>query len=132
MVKVTFEIAAAIEQLDTLCRAVENLQPQLLCTDRQMFEIVLVLEELVANVIRHGGGSRVGVTLDKEWDELVITVEDDGKEFDPTGVAAADTSLPLEKRCAGGLGIHLVHHYTDSFSYQRQGATNIITLKKKL
>lgn len=128
--KVKFQIEATLAQLNTLCRAVESLQAQLMCTDRQMLEIVLVLEELVANAIRHGGGSTIWVELDKEWEELVITITDDGRPFDPTRVPTADTQQPLERRRPGGLGIHLVHHYTDSFSYSRTGDSNIITLKK--
>lgn len=130
--KFKLQIQATIEQLESLCRTVENLQKPLMATDRQMCEIVLVLEELVANVIRHGGGSVIDIELDKEWDELVITMSDDGCPFDPTLVAAVDTSQPLEKRCAGGLGIHLVHHYTDCFSYRRENGRNIVILKKKI
>jgi anti-sigma regulatory factor (Ser/Thr protein kinase) len=128
----TLRIGASIEQLDTLCRTVEGLQPQLQCSDRQMFEIMLVLEELVANAIRHGGCTRVEVELVKEWDELVITIRDDGRPFDPTMVAPVDCARSLAERKVGGLGIHLVHHYTDSFDYRREGQDNIITLTKSI
>lgn len=129
---VKLQIQGGLEQLDSLSRAVERLQGQLMCTDRQMFEIVLVLEELVANAIRHGGGSTIEVLLTKDWDELVITISDDGLPFDPTGQAAVDTSLPLDERQAGGLGIHLVNHYTDSMVYRREQDKNIVTLKKRI
>lgn len=130
--KATLRIGASIEQLDTLCRTVEGLQLQLQCSDRQMFEIVLVLEELVANAIRHGGCTMVEVELVKEWDELVITIRDDGRPFDPTAVVPADSNRPLAERQVGGLGIHLVHHYTDSFGYRRDGQDNVITLTKSI
>lgn len=101
-----------------------------MCTDRQIFEITVVLEELGANVIKHGGGSYIAVNLEKEWEELVITLTDDGCPFDPTAIPVVDIHQKLEKRSAGGLGIHLVHHYTDSFTYRRENEKNIITLKK--
>lgn len=130
--KVTLQIQATIDQLGPLCKTVENLQQSLMCTDRQMCEIILVLEELVANAILHGGGRVIEVDLHKEWDELVITICDDGRPFDPTMAAEADICQPLEERCAGGLGIHLVKHYTDTMAYRRENDTNIVTLTIKI
>lgn len=130
--KAKLEIKGTIDQLDSLCRAVEALQGPLHCNDKQMFQIVLVLEELVANAIKHGGCERIEVELEKEWDELVITMKDDGAPFDPTTVPSVDTSIPLNKRCQGGLGVHFVNHYTDCFSYRREGDVNIVVLKKTI
>lgn len=130
--KLKLEIKATIDQLDTLCSALESLQKSLMCTDRQMFEIVLILEELVANVIRHGRGSVVEIELEKEWDELEIIMRDDGQPFDPTRVAAVNTTAPLQDRCAGGLGLHLVRHYADSFTYRREDGKNVVMVKKKI
>lgn len=129
---VKFQIHASLAQLDVLCRAVEALQGSLLCTDRQMFEITLALEELTANVIHHGAGKTIEVELNKDWDELVIIVTDDGAPFDPTTISAVDTHQPLEKRSPGGLGIHLVRRYTDSINYRRDNEKNIITLRKTI
>ncbi len=130
--KIKFQLDAVFEQLDPLCKAVETLQESLMCTDKQMFEITLVLEELCANVIRHSGARFMEVELAKDWDVLIITVTDDGTPFDPTQTPEADINLPLEKRVPGGLGIHLVHHYTDSFEYRREKEKNVVTLKKSL
>ena len=130
--KAKLEIKGTIDQLDTLCRTVEAMQGALHCTDKQMFQIVLVLEELVANAIKHGGCDRVEVELDKEWEELVITLRDNGRPFDPTTVPSVDINMPLEKRCKGGLGVHLVNHYTDCFTYRREGDINIVVLKKTI
>jgi anti-sigma regulatory factor (Ser/Thr protein kinase) len=129
---VKFQIAASFAQLEGLCRAVEGLQGSLMCTDRQMFEIILTLEEVTANVIRHSGGKTIEVELDKQWDELVMVFTDDGAPFDPTTVAVADTRQPLELRVPGGLGIHLVRQYTDSIDYRRENQKNIVTLRKTI
>ena len=130
--KVKLQIQATIDQLGSLCKTVESLQQSIMCTDRQMCEIILVLEELVANAILHGGGRVIEVELDKEWDELAITICDDGRPFDPTLASEVDTCRPLEDRCAGGLGIHLVKHYTDTLAYRREKDANIVTLTKKI
>lgn len=130
--KLKLKIEATADQMTLLCATLENLQKSLKCTDRQMFEIVLVLEELVANVIRHGGGRTVEIELDKEGRDLQMIMCDDGAPFDPTSVAPPDTTAPLQERCAGGLGIHLVKRYVDSFTYRRENDKNIVTVTKTM
>lgn len=130
--KINFQLEATIKQLSSLCNAVEALQQSIMCSDRQMFEITLVIEELCANIVNHGCATRMEIDLDKEWEELVITIKDDGSPFDPTLMPEVDIKTPLEERCPGGLGLHLVHHYVDSFEYRRENNSNIVTLKKNI
>lgn len=130
--RIAFHIDPTLGQMDSLCRSVEGRKRCLICDDRQMREIILVLEELCANIINHGDANRIDVELIKENNELAVTIVDDGSPFDPTKMEEADTTVSLEERCAGGLGIHLVNHYTDSFVYTREEKTNIVTLKKQL
>jgi anti-sigma regulatory factor (Ser/Thr protein kinase) len=132
---VVFNLNPVLAELETLGTAVGALQDELNCTDRQMCEISLLIEELCANIIAHGaekGAGRIMVCLEKDWDELCITVEDDGPPFDPTGAPEVDICLPLEKRCPGGLGIHLIRHYADSLDYCRENDKNRVTLRKTL
>lgn len=123
---------ASLDQLDTLSNAVENLQEQLQCSDKQMFEILLVLEELCANVMTHGKGKNLEVSINKDWDVLTITLVDDGVPFDMTKQPRPDTCQALAKRAAGGLGCHLVHCYTDSIEYKRQNEKNVLVIRKTI
>lgn len=130
---VTFQLKdATLDQLDTLSNAIENLQEPLQCSDRQMFEILLVIEELYANVMQHGKGNNIEISFVKDWDELIITVVDDGIPFDMTKQRLPDTCETLTQRVPGGLGIHLVHHYTDSIEYKRQDHRNVLVVKKTI
>ena len=61
---------------------------------------------------------------------LRITVTDDGIPFNPLEVAKPDTSLPLEDREIGGLGIHFVLSMVDELTYERTDHRNIVTLSK--
>ena len=47
-------------------------------------------QEALANVARHAGASRVGLTLSYMGDELTLDVRDDGRGFDPASVPAPD------------------------------------------
>lgn len=55
-------------------------------------QVYLAMREAVRNATRHSGGSRVGVELDVSDGEVVGSVEDDGKGFDPEAVGKASPS----------------------------------------
>ena len=97
-------------------------------------EVRIVCDEIVSNVIRHaypdGGPHDIEVRLELAGHRIVVTVLDDGVSFNPLVAPAADTSLPLEQRELGGLGIHLVKRLTDEARYRRQDGRNAITLVK--
>lgn len=97
--------------------------------------VQVVLDDLLSNVVSHGlaghagGEATVEVALIAQG--LIITVSDNGPPFDPFQRAAPDTSLPVEERPIGGLGIHLVRHMVDEASYSRRGDRNITVLTKR-
>ena len=55
----------------------------------------------------------IGIGLDLKDDALTITVEDDGRPFDPLSVAPPDLDLNAESRDVGGLGLHIVRSIMD-------------------
>lgn len=53
---------------------------------------------------------------------------DAGIAFDPTETGMTDTTLSVEDRQIGGLGILLVRELMDSINYERKDGKNILTL----
>jgi len=96
----------------------------------------LALEEHLTNVMSYGYDDgrehEIRVRLETNASHLVIEVEDDGRAFDPTQVPAADTSLPLDQRPIGGLGIHLIRRSMDEIRYERQAGRNVVRMSKRL
>lgn len=96
----------------------------------------IALDELLANALSHGRmgldpcSVKVEVELDRERVTVVLT--DDGTPFDPFARDAPDTTLSVEERQIGGLGIHLVAQLMDDVSYQRRDGHNVVTLVKQL
>ena len=98
----------------------------------------VALDELLTNTFWYAFSGREGgeVTVDVELcaDRLCVTLTDDGKPFDPFGLAAPlpDTAASVEERPIGGLGIHLVRRMMDEVGYQRRTGRNVVTLAKLL
>ncbi len=99
------------------------------------FQIDLVLEELVLNVVNHGSGGGAGeIAIELLSDAEAVTIEiiDDGKPFDPlTDAPDPDTESSIENRAVGGLGIHLVRTMMDEVSYRREENRNHMILVKR-
>jgi len=96
----------------------------------------VALDELLTNTIVHGfvgqEDSKVTVEAELRPDRVSVTLTDDGRPFDPFGMAAPDTALSVEERQIGGLGVHLVRRMMDEVSYQRKGDLNVVVLAKYL
>jgi anti-sigma regulatory factor (Ser/Thr protein kinase) len=96
----------------------------------------LALEEHLTNVMTYAyedtRDHEIVVRLEANNVDFVIEVEDDGKPFDPTQAPVVDTSLPLDKKPIGGLGIHLIRRAMDEMSYRRQANRNVLRMVKRL
>jgi serine/threonine-protein kinase RsbW len=94
----------------------------------------LAIEELATNTIKFDGASLGDIQVDMQVNDgrLTVVVTDDGRPFNPLEQPAPDTSLPIEEREIGGLGIHLLRTLSDGMSYERRGERNQVTIVKKL
>lgn len=98
----------------------------------------LALEEALVNSIQYAypEGKKGTVRLSATWDAatqmLTFVLTDQGVPFDPTKVADADTTLSLEERPIGGLGIFLIRQIMDSVTYTYQNSENVLTMSKRI
>lgn len=119
-----------IQQIPTLAEWIEGLD---LPTELSM-PINLALEEAVSNVMLYaypGQHGQVLIEFAKEK-SIIFTITDSGIPFDPTQQREADTTLSLEERQIGGLGIHLVRQLMDEIYYRREDNKNVLTLIKHI
>lgn len=105
-------------------------------SDKDLFALQIVAEELVTNVIDYGkvpgGEPAAELELEVAGGELVIRLTDRGIAYNPLAREAPDTTLPAEDRPIGGLGVHFCKKLTDSQTYERAGDRNVVVLRKKL
>lgn len=120
------------EEVSRLLDALEGFAEQAGLSARVAHRLSVVVEELAANVAMHGTGGEGGATyiavrVRQDADEVIATVEDDGRAFDPLAEAAPDTDAALEDRDIGGLGVHFVQQMTKGLRYSREDGLNRLT-----
>ena len=125
-----------IEELERLAVFVEEVAEELGLAPELTMNLNLALEEVVSNVILyaypHEMGEKITIMAQSDSHNLVFTITDKGKEFDPTQVEEADITLSAEDREIGGLGIYIVKNIMNEVTYQRLDGKNILTLKKTI
>jgi len=96
----------------------------------------ITLDELLNNTISYGfddpRGHEIHVNIELNNDHISLRVSDDGVPFNPFTHSDPDTSLSIEEREIGGLGVMLVKKLTDSQAYQRLSDRNVVTLTIEL
>jgi sigma-B regulation protein RsbU (phosphoserine phosphatase) len=92
----------------------------------------IILDELLNNAISYGfadpAGHKIDIHIHADSHRLTLKVSDEGIPFNPFSLSNPDTSLGVDDRQIGGLGVMLVREMTDSQDYERQSGRNIITL----
>lgn len=103
--------------------------------------VILVLDELFTNVVTHGylndPGGRVRIEASVRDEAVQVSITDQAPAFDPRQVPFPDTTLGIEQRPIGGLGLLFVRRMADSLDYQRLDdgrgpARNVVTFTKRL
>ena len=89
---------------------------------RVINRLEVVLEELIANVVRHGFGDHPGhailLTVGAGSDGVEISLEDDGRPFNPLELAEPAAFDTLENARIGGLGVVVVRKFATAISYE--------------
>ena len=99
-------------------------------------QLRLAVEEAVVNVIDYAYPADtegdITISMMSDGHTLHFQIVDTGVAFDPTAKQKTDTTLSVEERQIGGLGILLVRELMDSINYERTDGKNILTLIKKI
>ena len=125
-----------ISGISKLNEFVEEIGNEFSLTPDVVFNVNLVLEEAIVNVINYAypKEKHESIYLSAQLHEgsIVFVLTDTGMQFDPTKAPEADITLSLEDRPIGGLGIFLIRQIMNEVSYERIDGKNVLTLSKKL
>ncbi len=103
---------------------------------KAIHDVQLALDEIVTNTIEYGYEDDdkhlidIKFTFNKE--SLKITIIDDANPYNILDKENPDTSLSLEDKPIGGLGIYLVKHLMTNIDYDYRDGKNHILLTKSL
>lgn len=131
-------ISAAAQWVDAIT-ADQQLPEQL------AFALQVCLEELLTNIVRHGGtghwesggdpsqvatpplNAEISISISAQ--SVSMTVEDDGKPFDVVNAPAHRIDQPLSEIEPGGLGIQLIKNFASNIAYERAGLGNRVVVE---
>lgn len=107
-------------------------------TRKDTWPFHVALDEILSNVVRYGFSSqgssgRIEIELRLEPETFEMVILDDAPPFNPLEAEPPDTSLDLDKRPVGGLGIEIVRRLMDVTEYQRvDDGRNRLTLRRRI
>jgi serine/threonine-protein kinase RsbW len=105
--------------------------------DHAAWQVQLAVDEASTNIIQHGYSDDVPGDIELAWrvdgSDLVVTLRDRGRRFNPDDVPAPDISSPLEERQAGGLGLYLMGRLMDSVEFEFDDVQgNLLKMTKRI
>jgi anti-sigma regulatory factor (Ser/Thr protein kinase) len=98
----------------------------------------VALDEILSNVVKYGfsgqkSPGRIEIELRLEAEAFEMVIFDDAPPFDPLEAMRPDTSLGVEERPVGGLGIEILRRLMDVIEYERgDDGRNRLTLRRRL
>ncbi len=108
--------------------------------EQLVFALQICVEELLTNIVRHGGAESRGdlsevpvpplnveIGISTTARRVSMIVEDDGKPFDVVNAPAHRIDQPLDEIQPGGLGIQLIRNFASSVAYEQAGLGNRVT-----
>lgn len=131
----TLSITSRSDELGRACRWFEESLVAAKVAESARWDLLLVFEEIVANVIVHAYVGRddgpVEISVEFADRAVQLVVRDEGPSFDPLAQPEPDLSA-TGPRQVGGLGVHLVRSLCNEVRYRRSGESNILTVRKDL
>ena len=129
-------LANDISEITRLYEFIEEIGNDFFLSPDIVFNLNLVLEEAVVNVINYAYPKEehqyIYLSATMKDGSIVLVLTDTGKEFDPTAAPEADITLSADERQIGGLGIFLIRQIMNEVKYERIEGKNVLTLEKKL
>lgn len=128
-------VEATIENVPKVTEFVDNELESLDCPMKAQAQIDVAIDELFSNIAKYAYNPEVGpatVRVEVEDDPLsvIVTFIDNGTPYDPLNQEDPDTTLSLDERGVGGLGVLLVKKTMDDVNYEYKDGKNILSIKK--
>ncbi|NPV38065.1 hypothetical protein BREVNS_1091 [Brevinematales bacterium NS] len=132
---IQISIQGDLSELKKVRERLEEFLHQCSMPEEKVFQLVLVVDEVVTNTIKYGYEKKGGVVKVKAscHEKMVeIIVEDEAPPFNPLEYPPVDMEAHLQKGNTHGLGIHVLRTYADECAYQRLSGGNQLIIRKRV
>jgi anti-sigma regulatory factor (Ser/Thr protein kinase) len=133
---ITIRLPADVKEIERLNWLVRKFGELHEIPPRIVYAVNLALDEIVSNIVLHGcedcAGEEVVVRIETAGCDLRSEIVDGGRAFNPLECRAPELNAPLAEREVGGLGVHLARKLMDRTEYRREGAKNVLTMRKRI
>ena len=120
--------------LEKVLFEIENILANYEVSIKLTFQLELVIEEIFVNIVEYAYEDVGEITIKYEICDnplrFKIVFIDKGIKFNPLELDSPDTSLDIDKRDIGGLGVFLVRKNVDNINYKYEDNQNILTIEK--
>lgn len=128
------QVAAEVGNLGAIRRFLEERAAALGASSEAIADLILAVNEAATNIIVHGYEGSSGVVeieVRAEQHDLWVLLRDQAPHHDPTRAPIPDVDVPLSERPFGGMGVHMMRHYTDELRYRvtPDGKNELILVK---
>nr|WP_276562802.1 ATP-binding protein [Paenibacillus anseongense] len=126
-----------MKELERLGAFLKGLSSAMGMDDQTLFQLNLVCDELVTNVILYGhppeerGMHTIRLDIGAAADGWELCLTDRGVPFNPLLKASPRVDLSMDERGIGGLGIHFVKQVMDDIRYERLNEENRLMMTKR-
>ncbi|OPZ75359.1 MAG: Phosphoserine phosphatase RsbU [Firmicutes bacterium ADurb.Bin456] len=125
------KLTPALESIGQVTSFVEQELEAAGVSMKVIVQMNVAVDEIISNIARYSGATYATVGVAVENGLVTLRFADNGRPYDPTGRPDPDTTLPLEEREIGGLGIFIVKKSMDTVEYEYHHGLNILTLTKQ-
>ena len=130
-------VAATVENIEIVTEFVNEQLEAFDCPMKAQMQIDIAIDELFGNIAHYAynpeiGDATVRVEVIEDPLAVVITFIDKGVPYDPLAKEDPDTTLSVEDREIGGLGIFMVKKTMDEITYKYKDGQNILKIRKNI
>ena len=133
----TIRIKAKVEYIEDGLQPVIDALEEAGVAHKIIYKVRLALDEILTNVVSYAykegeGEVEIRCQIEDTPQTVILTIVDEGGEFNPLTVDEPELHAAVSDRPIGGLGLFLVKTVMDEVSYRRENNQNILVIKKNI
>lgn len=130
------EIDSDLKNLETIADFVMDATKNAGLSAAESFHVQMSVDEACTNIIQHaydGESGALRLCCDYDGECFTVTIEDQGRPFDPDTIPQPDLRSSLQERSVGGLGLYFMKTMMDEVHFEfSDECGNRLTMVKRV